>query len=96
MSSRALSRKLMRWGVALAVVGIAFTVYSVDILAGFGLSSEQGELINLVSAVSRILMFFGLPLSAGLLCLAIALRHASASEGQETHGGPGVSSAEVT
>jgi hypothetical protein len=75
VESRNLSRKLLVAGVLLAIVGIAFAVFSADLVVGFGVTADQGELLNLISAVSRVFMFFGLPLAAGLICLSIAFRH---------------------
>jgi hypothetical protein len=75
VKSRELSRKLLTAGVVLAIVGIAFAVFSADLVVGFGVTSDQGELLNLISAISRVFMFFGLPLAAGFICLGIAFRH---------------------
>jgi hypothetical protein len=70
-----LSRRFLITGIVLAAVGIVLTVFSADLLIGLGVQVSEAGLLGTVNVLSRIAMFFGLPLSAGFICLGIAFHY---------------------
>lgn len=84
--NREAGRKFVTAGVVLAVVGVVFTVFSADFLVGLGVGPNQAGLLGIVGILSKILMFFGLPLAAGLITVGLALRVPMSGEQPRNHG----------
>ncbi|PPF46322.1 hypothetical protein C5C44_13640 [Rathayibacter sp. AY1F6] len=74
------SRKLLIIGIVIGAVSALFALFSPAVLIDLGATVEQNYLYTIAGAISRILVFFGLPFSAGLICLSLLLSKSATSE----------------
>lgn len=70
-----LPRRLLVWGVVLAVVGTANQLFDRQVLTALRSVVDVNVGLEVLSVVGHVWTVFGLPLAVGLICLAIALRH---------------------
>lgn len=73
MIRRALSRRYLKTGIALAAVGILLQ-FSGDIMTAAGVTVEQAGLITFVISLTKMWTAFAMPLAAGLICISLYLR----------------------
>lgn len=74
------SRKLLITGIVIGAVSALFALFSPAVLIDLGATVEQNYLYTIAGAISRILVFFGLPFSAGLICLSLLLSKSATTE----------------
>ncbi|PPF21827.1 hypothetical protein C5D07_04605 [Rathayibacter tritici] len=74
------SRRLLITGIVTGAISAAFALFSPAVLIDLGATVEQNYLYTIAGAISRILVFFGLPFSAGLICLSLLLSRSATAE----------------
>ncbi|MFZ4893926.1 hypothetical protein ACL9RL_05710 [Plantibacter sp. Mn2098] len=68
-------RRLLVWGIVLAVVGTANQLFDRQVLTMLRPVVDVDLGLEVISIVGRAWTVFGLPLAVGFICLSIALRH---------------------
>lgn len=81
-SPRRTANLCLKTGIILATVGIAWTVFGLDLYYAITGAPIDTWGMYALNQVGRVLQFFGMPLAAALIGVAIVLRHLPEPDGR--------------